>query len=50
MFRNLQNLVPVLFQITNLSERGYGYFKLDNLEYSLVYKEQEVLLISHTYF
>ena len=36
--------VPVLYQINNLSNVGYSYFKLDNADYSLFPYEQEVLL------
>ncbi len=38
--------VPVLYQIQNLSEDGYSYFKLDNEDYSSFPHEQEVLLIT----
>ena len=45
MFRGLsKDVVPVLYQIHNLSKNGYSYFKLDNLDYSLFPNEQEVLL------
>ena len=45
MFRGLsKDVVPVLYQIHNLDEDGYEYFKLDNLDYSLLSNEQEVLL------
>ena len=45
MFRGLsKDVVPVLYQIHNLDEDGYEYFKLDNLDYSLFPNEQEVLL------
>jgi len=45
MFRGLsKDVVPVLYQIHNLDEYGYDYFKLDNLDYSLFPNEQEVLL------
>ena len=45
MFRGLsKDVVPVLYQIHNLSEIGHDYFKLDNLDYSLFPNEQEVLL------
>ncbi len=31
MFKGLKSdHVPVIYQITNLNETGYGYFKLDN--------------------
>jgi hypothetical protein len=44
MFAGLNNKdVPVLFQISNLRDDGYYYFKLDE-EYSLFPYEQEVLL------
>jgi hypothetical protein len=36
--------VPVLYQINNLNERGWLYFKLDSEEYSLFPYEHEVLL------
>ena len=42
--------VPVLYQISNLSEDGYHYFKLDNADYSLFPYEQEVLLYTGLYF
>ena len=45
MFRGLsKDQVSVLYQISNLDERGKFYFKLDNAEYSLFPYEQEVLL------
>ena len=45
MFRGLsKDVVPVLYQIHNLDERGFSYFKLDNANYSLFPNEQEVLL------
>ena len=45
MFRGLsKDVVPVLYQIHNLRENGFLYFKLDNLDYSLFPNEQEVLL------
>ena len=45
MFRGLsKDVVPVLYQIHNLNDDGYEYFKLDNLDYSLFPNEQEVLL------
>ena len=35
MFRGLKKEdVPVLYQINNLHEKGLGYFKLDNADYS----------------
>ena len=47
MFRGLsKDVVPVLYQIHNLDENGYRYFKLDNLDYSLFPNEQEVLLLT----
>jgi hypothetical protein len=47
MFRGLsKDQVSVLYQISNLDEYGYLYFKLDNAEYSLFPYEQEVLLIT----
>ncbi|MFN9899750.1 MAG: hypothetical protein ACK55Z_13370 [bacterium] len=42
--------VPVLYQIHNLDEFGFDYFKLDNLDYSLFPNEQEVLLITGSKF
>ncbi len=51
MFRGLsKDVVPVLYQIHNLSKRGYDYFKLDNLDYSLFPNEQEVLLYTGLWF
>ena len=45
MFRGLsKDVVPVLYQIHNLPEDGWYYFKLDNEDYSLFPYEQEVLL------
>ena len=47
MFRGLsKDVVPVLYQIHNLSEDGHLYFKLDNADYSLFPYEQEVLLFT----
>ena len=42
--------MPVLYQIYNLDEKGFQYFKLDNEEYSLFPKEQEVLLFTGAKF
>ena len=51
MFRGLsKDDVPVLYQIHNLSEDGFKYFKLDNLDYSLFPNEQEVLLLTGSSF
>ena len=51
MFRGLsKDVVPVLYQIHNLSEYGLWYFKLDNPDYSLFPNEQEVLLNTGLYF
>ena len=51
MFRGLsKDVVPVLYQIHNLDELGWSYFKLDNLDYSLFPNEQEVLLCTGRYF
>ena len=51
MFRGLsKDVVPVLYQIHNLSEYGFYYFKLDNLDYSLFPNEQEVLLKTGSWF
>jgi hypothetical protein len=45
MFRGLsKDQVSVLYQISNLDEYGWGYFKLDNADYSLFPHEQEVIL------
>ena len=45
MFKGLsKDDVPVLYQISNLREEGYWYFKLDSEEYSLFPYEQEVLI------
>ena len=45
MFRGLsKDDVPALYQIHNLNQFGFYYFKLDNAEYSLFPYEQEVLL------
>ena len=51
MFKGLNKEdVPVLYQINNLDEDGYRYFKLDNADYSLFPYEQEVLLMTGIYF
>ena len=51
MFKGLsKDDVPVLYQITNLDEDGWHYFKLDSKEYSLFPYEQEVLLLNGLYF
>ena len=51
MFRGLsKDVVPVLYQIHNLDKDGWNYFKLDNLDYSLFPKEQEVLLLTGSCF
>ena len=51
MFRGLsKDVVPVLYQIHNLREDGFDYFKLDNLDYSLFPNEQEVLLFTGSSF
>ncbi len=45
MFRGLsKDDVPALYQIHNLNQFGFYYFKLDNTDYSLFPNEQEVLL------
>ena len=45
MFMKLKkDEVSVMYQITNLSEYGWWYFKLDTDDYSLFSYEQEVLL------
>lgn len=41
---------PVLFKISNLDENGFDYFKLDNEEYSMFPREDEVLLVTGTPF
>ena len=47
MFRGLnKDQVPVLYQINNLNDKGYLYFKLDNEEYSLFSYEHEVLFVT----
>ena len=47
MFKGLsKDDVPVLYQISNLDEYGWYYFKLDSEEYSLFPYEQEVLLLT----
>ncbi len=51
MFKGLsKDDVPVLYQINNLSEDGYHYFKLDNQDYSLFSSEEEVLFDTRLYF
>jgi hypothetical protein len=51
MFKRLREEdVPVLYQIDNLDKDGWYYFKLDNSDYSLFPKEQEVLLLTGTSF
>jgi hypothetical protein len=51
MFRGLSlEEIPVLYQISNLCERGESYFKLDNEDYSLFPYEKEVLLDTHSKF
>ena len=51
MFKGLsKDDVPVLYQINNLDEYGYSYFKLDSEEYSLFPYEQEVLLTTGSHF
>ena len=51
MFRGLsKDVVPVLYQIHNLDEDGFNYFKLDNADYSLFPNEQEVLLYTGSEF
>ena len=47
MFRGLKNDdVSVLYEISNLDEKGFNYFKLDNKEYAMFQKEDEVLLVT----
>ena len=51
MFKGLiKDDVPVLYQINNLSKKGWGYFKLDGDEYSLFPYEQEVLIENDALF
>ena len=51
MFKGLsRDDVPVLYQINNLSELAWGYFKLDSEEYSLFTYEQEVLFVTGSEF
>jgi hypothetical protein len=51
MFRGLnKDQVAVLYQINNLDEDGFTYFKLDNSDYSLFPSEQEVLLLTGSLF
>ena len=51
MFRGLnKDQVAVLYQINNLDEDGFLYFKLDNSDYSLFPYEEEVLLRTGTNF
>ena len=51
MFRGLsKDVVPVLYQIHDLDEDGWYYFKLDNADYSLFPNEQEVLLVADKCF
>ena len=51
MFTRLsKDVVPVLYQIHNLSEDGWNYFKLDNADYSLFPNEQELLLLTGSSF
>ena len=51
MFKGLsKDDVPVLYQISNLREDGWYYFKLDSKEYSLFPYEQEVLLLTGSKF
>jgi len=47
MFRGLKNDdVSVLYEISNLDEKGFNYFKLDNKEYAMYPHEDEVLLVN----
>ncbi len=51
MFKGLNKEdVPVLYQINNLDQNGFFYFKLDNADYSLFPYEQEVLLVTGSSF
>ncbi len=51
MFTGLnKEYVPVLYQINNLADDGYCYFRLNNADYSLFPYEQEVLLVTGLYF
>jgi hypothetical protein len=42
--------VPVLYEIKNLSKKGWHYFKLDSYDYSLFPYEQEVLIQTGSLF
>jgi hypothetical protein len=47
MFKGISNQnIPVLYQISNINEKGKYYFKLDNAYYLLFPYEQEVLLLT----
>ena len=47
MFKGLKNDdVSVLYEISNLDEKGFNYFKLDNKEYAMYPHEDEVLLVN----
>ena len=51
MFKDIKkDEVAVLFQISKLNKRGFGYFYLDNSEYSLFDYEKEILLNTDTLF
>ena len=47
MFKGISNQnIPLLYQISNINEKGKYYFKLDNVNYLLFLYEQEVLLLT----
>ena len=46
----INHRVPVLYQINNLDEDGFFYFKLDSEEYTLFPQMQEVLLANNISF
>ena len=43
-------VVPVLFEIKELNDKGYNYFYLDSDQYSMFPKEKEVLLSTGSEF
>ena len=51
MFYKLNNeKVPVLYKITKFSKEGWGYFRLDCVDYSLFPTEIEVLFRTGSFF
>ena len=45
IFRDLsEGYVPVIYQITGLSENGFSYFQMDSKEYTPFLNDKEVLL------